>query len=150
MNRMEFIDTLQRALSGSLGRSSVNENIRYYQEYIDTQIRTGQAEQEVIDSLGDPRLLAKSIIEAARNENRSYSSTHSVCDEVYEDGVRMQKNQGFSPRSIKIPSWLILIIILLLVVLVLGIVGTIVTTLLPILIPVICVVLVYRAIQKRR
>ena len=42
----------------------VNENVSYYEEYIATQVRTGRTEEEVIEELGDPRLLARSIAEA--------------------------------------------------------------------------------------
>ena len=46
MTRSEFMDSLHRALAGSLTSSTVNENMRYYEEYFDTQIRSGQSEEE--------------------------------------------------------------------------------------------------------
>ena len=62
MNRNEFIDKLQRTLAGGLNCNQVADNVRYYQDYIDTEIRKGRSEADVLAGLGDPRLLAKSII----------------------------------------------------------------------------------------
>ena len=67
MDRTEFIERLQRALAGGVNSSRVAENVQYYREYIDMEIRKGRSEEEVLGSLGDPRLLAKSIIEANKS-----------------------------------------------------------------------------------
>ena len=150
MSRVEFIDALQRALAESLGSSSVNENIRYYQEYIDTQVRSGQGEQEVIERLGDPRLLAKSIIEASRNEGRSYGREPSVCEEVYEDGTQSAERGNTGSRILRIPGWVVLVLVILSVIVTVSIVGTLVSALLPVLIPILCIVLMLRMIQRRR
>ncbi len=78
MTRIEFMDSLRRALAGSLTSSTVNENMRYYEEYFDMQIRSGQSEEEVVNSLGDPRLLAKTIIEAAKYQARKWQIVYKV------------------------------------------------------------------------
>ena len=72
MNKKEFIEKLQRSLASGLGSSQVADNVRYYQDYIESEIRKGKSEEEVIASLGDPRLLAKSIIEANKHTGESY------------------------------------------------------------------------------
>ncbi len=41
MDRTEFMDRLQRTLAGGVNSSQVAENVRYYQDYIDTEIRKG-------------------------------------------------------------------------------------------------------------
>lgn len=90
MNRVEFIEKLQRALAGGLGSSLVTDNVRYYQEYIDEEMRRGKSEAEVLNALGDPRLLAKSIIEANKragiNEgtNRVYDEEMSGRSSAYD------------------------------------------------------------------
>lgn len=147
MTRTEFIDTLQRTLSGSLGSSSVNENIRYYQDYIDVQIRSGQSEEEVIAGLGDPRLLAKTILEARKQEG--ISGGYREYDEVYEDCSGEKENGGFSGRVYHMPGWLIGLLIAVAVILVLGIIGSVISVFLPIIIPVLCVVLIIRFWQSR-
>ena len=59
MDRREFIEKLQRTLAGGLDSVQVAENVRYYQEYIESEIQKGNTEGAVLSQLGDPRLLAK-------------------------------------------------------------------------------------------
>ena len=74
MDKREFIEKLQRTLAGGLGNAQVAENVRYYQEYIESEMQKGNTEEEVLSQLGDPRLLAKSIIEANKRAGASYGS----------------------------------------------------------------------------
>ena len=52
MDRIEFVDKLQHALSGGLGSAMVAENVQYYREYIDVEIRKGRSEEEVEEATG--------------------------------------------------------------------------------------------------
>ena len=42
MNREEFITKLQHALAGGMSAGQVAEHVRYYREYIDSEIRRGK------------------------------------------------------------------------------------------------------------
>ena len=64
MNKEEFVTKLQQALSGGMASGQVAEHVRYYREYIDSEILKGRTEEEVLAQLGDPRLLARSIKDA--------------------------------------------------------------------------------------
>ncbi len=72
MDKREFLDRLRGALSGRIAAGLVAENMDYYENYINTEIRKGRSEEEVLSSLGDPRLLAKTIIQTqgGRSETR--------------------------------------------------------------------------------
>lgn len=61
MTKIEFLTELQRALNGRLGSAKAAPHVEYYQEYIEIEVRNGRKEEEVIDELGSPRLIAKSI-----------------------------------------------------------------------------------------
>lgn len=63
MGRQEFIDRLRAALNGSLSSALVADHVNYYEDYIQAQILKGRSEEEVLSSLGDPRLIARTIIE---------------------------------------------------------------------------------------
>ena len=53
MTKDQFLSSLNEALSGNISPSLINENIRYYEEYIETEKRKGHTEEEVLDELGD-------------------------------------------------------------------------------------------------
>ena len=146
MDRTEFIERLQRSLSGGVNSSQVTENVRYYQEYIDTEIRKGRNEEEVLGSLGDPRLLAKSIIEANKRAgviegtNRNYDEETS--DDVYE-------KLSWINRIVRMPGWLIGLIVVVILLLIIGVVFSLISVFAPIMIPVLIVVLIYNYIRGR-
>ncbi len=70
MSENEFLSELENALSGSVSPSLVNENLRYYEEYIETEKRKGRSVYEVMDELGDPRLIARTIIDTAEPQDK--------------------------------------------------------------------------------
>ena len=57
MDRNEFVSTLRAVLSGEVPASVVEDNVRYYDSYISQEIAGGKSEKEVMESLGDPRLV---------------------------------------------------------------------------------------------
>ena len=71
MNKQEFVDRLRMALNGRVSPGLVMDNVNYYQDYINTEIRKGRTEEEVLESLGDPRLIARTIIQTNGGDNRS-------------------------------------------------------------------------------
>lgn len=64
MNKVEFLEKLRETLSGQVPVSVVHENLKYYDAYIKGEVKSGKRESVVISEIGDPRLIAKSIIDA--------------------------------------------------------------------------------------
>ncbi len=152
MAKEEFIEILQRTLAGSSNSSTVNENIRYYQDYIDMEIRGGRSEEDVLTELGDPRLLAKTIIEAKKYEGQSYGrSTQPDYDEIYDEegNAEREPNKSGNGKIYQVPLWLIGIIVVLLLIVVVAVVGSVISVFLPIIIPVICVFLLINYFSKK-
>lgn len=150
MDRTEFLDRLQRALASGVSSSQVAENVRYYQDYIDVEIRKGRSEEEVLASLGDPRLLAKSIIEANKRAGISEGTNRNYDEETADDsyGTRQEKAAG-TEGMVRMPGWLILLIVIVVALLVIGVVFSVISVLAPIIIPVLIVVLVVNFIKSR-
>ena len=73
MNKQEFVDRLRMALNGRVSPGLVMDNVNYYQDYINTEIRKGRTEEEVLESLGDPRLIARFLQEIVRCYHRDYT-----------------------------------------------------------------------------
>ncbi len=104
MNKQEFINKLRAALNGRISPEQVNENVNYYEEYINTQIRMGNPEEQVLATLGDPRLIARTIIETAGqsgqnagyngrtyNSNSGYNSNNSY-NNAYSGGYQQNSS----------------------------------------------------------
>lgn len=150
MNKTEFIEKLQRALAGGLNSSQVAENVRYYQEYIDTEIRKGRREEEVMSQLGDPRLLAKSIIEANKRAGTSYGSNRQYDEEVADDTREWNRNDDAGAgtgRRIVLPGWLVMLIVTVIVLLIIGVVTSLLAFFAPVIIVVLIVLLIVKLFQ---
>ena len=63
MDRKEFLDILREQLAGNMQEGKAAAHIRYYEDYIQSQVRGGRPESEVLEELGDPRLIAKTLID---------------------------------------------------------------------------------------
>lgn len=148
MDRTEFIDRLQRALAGGVNSSRVAENVQYYREYIDVEIRKGRSEEEVLDSLGDPRLLAKSIIEANKRAGISEGTNRTYDEETEEDSGEDWGKTG-KQSIVRVPGWLILLIAIVIFLLIIGVVFSMISFLAPIIIPVLIVILAVNYFKSR-
>ena len=121
MDRNEFMDKLQHTLAGGLNSYQVADNVRYYQEYIDGEIRKGKSEEEVLAPLGDPRLLAKSIIEANKRAGASEGVNGIYDEEVVSeegDGTHSDAEGERRTKMTRIPGWVIVLLGIVVVVLV--------------------------------
>lgn len=74
MTKQEFLDRLRMSLHGKILPGQVVENLQYYEDYINTEIRKGTAEEEVLAKLGDPRLLARTIVETQSGQPGEYAN----------------------------------------------------------------------------
>lgn len=90
MGRQEFIDRLRAALNGRLPSALVADHVNYYEDYIQSQIRRGQSEEEVLGALGDPRLIARTIIETNAVEEQGQDGRNGCFQ-----GYGQSEEQGF-------------------------------------------------------
>lgn len=138
MNKYEFITNLQRHLTGKVTPEKLQEITQYYKDYIDSEIRKGKSEEEVLEMLGDPRLLAKSI---AETEGRAGAGGGSKTFYEEETGGKGQKVRV----DVRALVTLLVIILILIVVLsaVFGVIGwalgIIVRYVLPVAVPILLV-----------
>lgn len=134
MDKREFIEKLQHSLAGGLNSSQVADNVRYYQNYIESEIRKGNTEEEVLARLGDPRLLAKSIIEANKRAGASYGSNQEYDEEVSDETVAENDKFGGKLHRVMLPGWLAMVIVTVLVMLVIGIATSLISLFAPVII----------------
>lgn len=151
MNKIEFIEKLQRTLAGGLDSAQVAENVRYYQEYIESEMQKGNTEEAVLSQLGDPRLLAKSIIEANKRAGASYGSNQEYDEEITEDVIAGEKKSGRGyGRSIMLPGWLVMVIMTVFVVVVIGLVTSLLSFFFPVIVIGLIALLIVKVFQGNR
>lgn len=117
MSKQEFIEGLRRSLSSINDYAFVNDTISYYENYIESQIRMGKMEAEVMEELGDPRLIAKSI--KATHISGEEENEQNFSQDAYTENSHFPKTMfSFNGKEIRMPSWLIktITIIILMVV----------------------------------
>ena len=151
MDKREFLDKLQRALASGVSSSQVAENVRYYQDYIESEIRKGRSEQEVLAQLGDPRLLAKSVIEANKRAGTNYGSNREYDEEVAQDASRERGSdfgEKLKERAFVLPGWLVMVIATVLVILVIGVATSLISVLSPVIIVVLVIILIVKLFQS--
>lgn len=159
MDRNEFIGTLRGALKGQMSENQVEEHIRYYYDYISEEIAGGKREEAVLQELGDPRLLAKTILTAAEGRSQSNTSwTYTEGEEETKKGFHTQENQtggvDLHYGKLNLNTWygklLVILLIGVILFLVFQIVGGILSLLLPIFLPVLVIIFVIRMFSGKR
>ena len=91
MTKYEFLEGLSAALE-DLPSGQRQENLRYYEEYIDRQVLSGRSEEDVLNELGDPRWIAMTILDAASGNTR-------VDETVYDAGSGQRAWDGWNSWS---------------------------------------------------
>ncbi|MDO4439559.1 MAG: DUF1700 domain-containing protein [Eubacteriales bacterium] len=150
MSQKEFLEELRIALSGRVSAESVLENIEYYRSYIEGEIQSGKSEKEVLDLLGDPWILARTISDAQDGTDDSIIN-ESGSREYDNDGEDTERtNMQF--RELKFPWWKIALIILAVIfgiVLIISIVTGLIRLLLPVLLPLLILCLIWQFFKKK-
>ncbi|MCL2865195.1 MAG: DUF1700 domain-containing protein [Lachnospiraceae bacterium] len=146
MTQYEFIEQLEQALQNDLGSAASRNHLEYYKRYIQDEIRTGKSEQAVLDALGDPWAIARTIIQT-QDTQEDYFAVHPGESTHYE-------NRQVKVRRLAFDTWwkrlLLVLGIIAIVVLVFIVVTGLISALAPILIPLIIVMIVLRWIGRRR
>ncbi len=159
MDKKEFLEKLTMALAGQVSRSVIEENIRYYENYITEETRKGNSLHQVLEALGDPRLIAKSIIDAngggsdmAGVYEDSDSGDHGTTPFREQEESRDSRfGGGF--HGFHLSGFWAILLILVIITCVLMIVGTIIGGIFmlirPILVPLLLFCLLYSLIKRR-
>lgn len=153
MTKREFLEKLRAALGNDLSGSIVQENVAYYDNYISEEAMGGRPEEDVIAELGDPWVIAQTIIDSAENqrgnigqdnygyepEMQSYTSGRSESGHVY--------TFGFDCWWKKL---LLVLGIIGVIVVIVSVIGGLISLLAPILVPLIVVMIIVRLVGGRR
>ncbi|HIU88491.1 MAG TPA: DUF1700 domain-containing protein [Candidatus Avilachnospira avistercoris] len=92
MSKREFLNELREQLAYELPEPLVRSNLNYYSDYIDNEVGKGRGLSEVLSDLGDPRLIARSIIDAAKSGSDGIPNTAD--DRDYSSQIYGGENRG--------------------------------------------------------
>ncbi len=164
MNKKEFLNILRESLEGEVKHDIIEQNIRYYDQYISSQ---NNSENEVIERLGNPRLIARTIIETEKiaKEKQDGSTFHahrSTSHDNYENFKENESHQKaykdratgnggiFRMFQLRWYHKLIFALIMVLFILILFIIGKIIMTFIfAFAVPIIIVLLVFSLFRRR-
>ncbi len=141
MDKQEFLEKLRLALSGKVAPGVVSENLTYYENYINTELRKGKSEREVLDALGDPRLIARTIVETSGRAASAEGSGFSEGGAYQGTGTYGDGREGWTSgnKMFRVSGWMVLLLVLIVVVVVLGLVFSVLRYLMPVLLPILAV-----------
>ena len=93
MNRKEFLEILRSQLAGQMQEGKAAAHIRYYEDYIQSQVRGGRSEQEVLQELGDPHLIAKTLIDTDDGSTQEDYGEYSSYGSSYGNETELPHQQ---------------------------------------------------------
>ncbi|MEZ3486896.1 MAG: DUF1700 domain-containing protein [Lachnospiraceae bacterium] len=153
MTKYEFLDKMRHALANDLSGPVIQENISYYDSYINDEVRKGRSEEAVTEELGDPWALARTIIESAGGGAGNAQGEYTYEPERQRYGQERQDVRR-QVHVFGLDSWwkrLILILgIIGVVMVVVAVIGGIFSLLAPLVVPILIVMLILRIIGGRR
>ena len=151
MSQKEFLEELRTALSGKLSAQAVLENIEYYRNYIEGEVRSGKSEAQVLEMLGDPWILARTISDAQDGTDDSIVNEAGGSD--YGAYGEETGRQDMHFRELRFPWWkiaLIILAVILGIVLVISVITGLIRLLLPVLVPILIVCLIVQFFKGNR
>ena len=167
MSKNEFLELLRAALSGEIPDLEIESNMKYYEDYIRTE-GSKTSEEEVINQLGDPRLIAKTIIDTYQlshepmfhNANRRKSfynadSSYNNYEEYNDTNYNKNKDSGGRNFSFHVGTtltWIqkahIISIIVLLIIVLIFVGGVLLNILFTVAVPLLFIYIVYKIIKE--
>ena len=130
MRKEEFLRELEDALQGEVPASVIRENVSYYNSYISKEAASGRSEEEVIEEIGGPRLIARTIIDSSEAageipESDAGGYYRSEGDSYREAAYGENENRAPGFHYIDLNKWYVKLIVTVVLLLVLFVVFTV-------------------------
>lgn len=140
MEKQDFLDKLRLALAGKVTPEVMTDTMNYYEEYINTELRLGKSPDDVMETLGDPRLIARTIVET---KGGRYGDVSALSGEDGENG----EGHELRVRLVKIPGWVWLIVFFVVIWLIVSIIFRVLIKLAPILLVIALATFIYKRLR---
>lgn len=156
MTKNEFLAKLKEALENDLDVRTVQDNVAYYRSYIEGEMSKGRSEEAVLDGLGDPWVIAQSVIEMEEHRTGiDIEDDESRKNSRYRTGESAgQAYTNTKIRTFAADAWwkrLILVLgIIGIVLIVFAVIGGLLSLIMPVLIPILLIVMLVRLLKQMR
>ena len=128
MDKNELLEKLRLSLNGKIAPETVNSTLDYYDEYISSEMQEGKTEAEVMEALGDPRLIARTIAETKGGQlNGQPAGTVDEPEQRFDGGSELQN------RVHAVPGWVWLVGFIVVLVLIVSFVFKLLSVFWPVL-----------------
>jgi uncharacterized membrane protein len=156
MTEKEFLEALKEALEQEMDEQAVQENVSYYTQYIRGEIQKGIPEKQVIEELGDPWVIARSIIDSPSGQKDAAQGSFQGSSESawnnsgYGTGEPDDEELRRMQKTLRRKMWMILIAFLLIVICVIAILTSLIRLFAPVIFFVIVIWLILSFLDRRR
>ena len=156
MSKTEFLDILYNQLSGRMPEGHVAAHVQYYRNYIEDEQQKGRTETDILNDLGDPRLIARTLLDtevgAGNPQNGStYSAIYNEADSYYNKYDSSDSARGHVKKhsfKLDLSTWYGKVAVILIAAVVLLLLVTILGVLIPVMI--VAGVIMYIVSQLRK
>ena len=154
MTKNEFLQELRQALENDLSGSIVQENVEYYNQYITEEVSKGKSEEEVLSMLGDPWVLARTIIDAQDGTNRAEGGkADRETYTGYNNEQRDTEEENSQSHTFTSSAWwkklLWTLVIIMIMIGIFAIITGVVRFFAPILVPLLIIMIIVRILGNR-
>jgi len=129
MTKAEFLDALRGKLTGEVPVSEIDRTVRYYDEYISEAVHSGRSEAQVLEELGSPLLIAKTIIDTSMMQEESGGR------KAQEESWKREEPSGMKFHQVNMNSWTARLVLVLVVLVACSFIFTVLRILVPFLFP---------------
>ncbi len=151
MTRQEFLERLRSALGNDLNGPIIQENVDYYNNYIRDETGKGRTEEEVTAELGDPWVIAQTIIDSSGvRAGAGYQETCDYGAKGTYDGGGQAERPGIRRMGIWWKRLLMILGIVAVFIVIFAVVGGIVSLLAPLVVPILVIAIIIRIFNSRR
>lgn len=139
MNKKEFLDILYEQLSGQMPEGNVAAHVQYYRNYIEEEQHKGRSEGDILNELGDPHLIARTLLDtdstASGNPQTTGSYSEPYTDNSYNNASSSSRKKVKS-RSfhIDLSTWYGKLAVILIAVVVIFLLCTVLSVLIPVMV----------------
>ncbi|MDD7209159.1 MAG: DUF1700 domain-containing protein [Lachnospiraceae bacterium] len=144
MTKEQFFSELKQSLEGEVSAYEVSDSLSYYRQYFEEEMGKGKSEQEIIASLGSPRLIARSIIDArgiedkGENGENAYDNYGKTTDDSTQEEKGFGTLQSIGKRVVEVA----------ITILVLFLIFSLVRALLPLALMIVAILLILKLIRR--